>query len=96
MKTTLTLESLASQCDLRSADRVVPGWRLSGDQKMYIKKRKQWVIYKKFVGNSFAHLKHNVVSQISLKINKTSSYLANEVKIGGGGWGVGGEFDYSL
>ena len=26
MKTTLTLESLASQCDLRLADSLVPGW----------------------------------------------------------------------
>ena len=66
------------------------GGDFSGEQKMYIKKRKEWVIYKKFVGNSFAHLKHNVMSQILLKINKTSSYLANEVKIGGGGGGGGG------
>ena len=28
MKTTLTLPSLASQCDLRLADSLVPGWRL--------------------------------------------------------------------
>ena len=28
METVLTLESLASQCDLRFAERVVPGWRL--------------------------------------------------------------------
>ena len=63
------------------------GGDFSGEQKMYMKKKKKWVIYKTFVRNSFAQLKHNVVSQILLKINKASSYLANEVKIRGGGGG---------
>ena len=34
MKTTLTLESLASQCDLPLADSLVPGWGTKQKQKL--------------------------------------------------------------
>ena len=49
MKTTLTLESLASQCDLRLADSLVPGWGTGVGNKTKIRGRK-WVISKE-VGN---------------------------------------------
>ena len=60
MKTMLTLESPATQCDFRFADRVVP-------HKIYFKKRKKWVISKRAVRNSLRHFKCHSWLQISLR-----------------------------
>ena len=49
MKTTLTLESLASQRDLRFVDSLVPGGDWSGERNIYFKKRKKWVVSKEAV-----------------------------------------------
>ena len=37
MKTTLTQQSLASQCDLRFADRIVSGWKLVVNRTFILK-----------------------------------------------------------
>ena len=41
MKTTLSLESLASQCDLCFADSLVPGWKLEWGTKNVFKKEEE-------------------------------------------------------